>query len=320
MPVRDGARFLGPTLRSVARLQGDFEVVVVDDGSVDETPRLLAATDARFRVLTQPRAGLVAALNRGLEAARGRYVARVDADDLVHPTRLLAQLARARAEDLTVVGTGVRCFPTQRIQSGLRRYERWQNALISHAEMARSRFVESPLVHPSVLFEADAVRAVGGYRAVGWPEDYDLWLRLFETGARFGKVPQTLTFWRDHADRVTRTAAHCGRPALAACRAHFLRRGPLRARPFWMLGAGDDAKRVARALLAEGATLRGWFDRNPRRLGQRMHGAPVCSFAPERVGDAVVLVALGGAGQRATGAATLRAAGLREGDDFWCVA
>lgn len=325
VPVRDGAAFLPPTLASLARLRGDdVEILVVDDGSVDATPALLAAAarrDARLRVLRRPAEGLVAALNAGLEAATGELVARLDADDLAHPDRLIRQRAAMRRHGWTVCGSGVRCFPTQAISDGLRRYEAWQNGLVDHTDLALARFVESPLVHPSVMFERAAVERIGGYVDRGWPEDYDLWLRLFEVGATFGKVSAPLTFWRDHPGRVTRTAAHCRAEAVRACRAHYLLRGPARGRALRIAGTGRDAKRLARLLVAGGATLRGWLDINPRRLGQRIHGAPVERFedAPLR-DDEVLLVAVGSVGRRDHVRALFAAEGLVEGHHFWCVA
>ena len=325
VPVRDGAAHLPATLRSLSRLLGSaVELVVVDDGSVDETPRLLAAAaaaDPRFRILTRPPEGLVPALNAGLAAARGPVICRVDADDVVHPRRVVDQLEALRSGQWTVCGTRVRCFPRQGLTPGLTRYEAWQNALLAHDDLVLSRFVECPFIHPSVMFDAAAVRDLGGYRDMGWPEDYDLWLRLAEAGARFGKAPQTHTFWRDHPARVTRTAGYCAPSAIARCKAHFLLRGPLGGRRAWMVGSGPDAKRIARSLLEAGGRIAGWLDIAPRKLGQQIYGAPVTTFeAAARGADDRLLVAVGAAGRREHVRAELRQAGLREGHDFWCVA
>lgn len=326
MPVRDGERWLPATLRSLHRLRGvDAEILVVDDGSRDGTPALLAAAaarDGRFRLVRRPSEGIVAALNAGLSAARAPYVARVDADDLVHPERLVHQLAAARAHGWDVVGSRVRCFPRTTLSKGLARYERWLNELLTHDAMARDRFIESPLAHPSVLFDRDRILALGGYRDRGWPEDYDLWLRLFAAGARFGKVDRVLTLWRDHPERVSRRAPWCSAEAFRACKAAHLLAGPLAGAPgFWIAGTGRDAKRLAPALVAGGARLRGWFDVHPRRLGQRILGAPVVRLGEARPAPGeVVLAAVGAEGRRPAIRSLLDDHGLVEMRDYWCVA
>lgn len=323
MAVRDGAPWLAPTLRSLMKIHRPVaEFVVVDDGSTDATPAMLAAAhaaDPRFRILPGPKAGLVPALNRGLDAAKAPWIARLDADDVLHPERLFRQLQIANDAELDVIGSRIRCFPTQQILRGLRRYELWQNSLLTHDALALNRFVESPLVHPSVMFRAAPVRAVGGYRDMGWAEDYDLWLRLFAAGARFGKHPDRLTFWRDHPARLTRTADHCSANAFRACKVHHLLRGPLLDRRFWMAGTGRDAKRLARCLLAEGAELMGWFDINPRRLGQRIHGAPVIRARADAADGVPVLAGVGAVGGRAAIRAEFDGFGWREGEQYWCV-
>ncbi|MGK0358345.1 MAG: glycosyltransferase involved in cell wall biosynthesis [Bradymonadia bacterium] len=323
MAVRDGAAWLDPTLRSLMKVRRpQVEFVVVDDGSTDATPAILAAalaSDPRFCILPSPKAGLVSALNRGLEAARAPWVARLDADDVLHPARLSRQLRLATEANLDVIGSRIRCFPTQKISRGLRRYERWQNSLLTQHDLALNRFVESPLVHPSVMFRAAAVRAIGGYRDMGWAEDYDLWLRLFAAGARFGKHPDHLTFWRDHPNRLTRTAEHCSADAFRACKVEHLLRGPLHSGRFWMAGTGHDAKRLTRCLLAKGAELMGWFDINPRRLGQRIHGAPVIRARADAPDGVPVLAAVGAVGGRAVIRAQFEGFGWREGEQFWCV-
>src|SRR5438270_5801548 len=110
LPVHNGMRFLREALESVLRQTlGDFELLVVDDGSTDDTPEVLASVrDGRLRVLRQEHEGLVAALNRGADEARAPYLARMDADDVSLPRRLERQIALLAAdESVGIVGCGV---------------------------------------------------------------------------------------------------------------------------------------------------------------------------------------------------------------------
>jgi glycosyltransferase involved in cell wall biosynthesis len=116
LPAFDAAATLEVSLRSVARQsEARWECIVVDDGSADGTRAVaerFAVRDARFRVVATAHRGLVAALNAGLEHCRGRVVARMDADDLMHRERLRLQLgALDAAPGLAAVGCHVRLFP-----------------------------------------------------------------------------------------------------------------------------------------------------------------------------------------------------------------
>src|SRR5512138_2453560 len=183
LPCRDVAGVLPDAIESLrAQTFTDFEVVAVDDGSRDFTwQRLLdwARQDGRVRPLrTLPR-GLVPALATAQAFARGELLARMDADDVAEPTRLAAQVELlARHPDVAACGTHVRYFPREIVREGALRYETWLNSLYSPTTVEREIFVECPLAHPSLLVRRSALLAAGGYRDVGWPEDYDLVLRL----------------------------------------------------------------------------------------------------------------------------------------------
>jgi len=145
--------------------------VVVDDGSNDDTPGVLARWQAREPRLvverTGPR-GLPAALETARARARGAFLARHDGDDLSHRDRLAAQLAAFAADpQLTVVGSRVRLFPSARVGTGMRRWWTWHDALLDHEAMEREAWIDSPLCHGTAMLRADAVAALGGWRERG---------------------------------------------------------------------------------------------------------------------------------------------------------
>ena len=153
------------------------------------------------------RRGLVAALQRGLAEAEGEFVARMDADDIAHPARLAVQLAfLTHNPELSGCGARVRRVPAGDIPPRAAAYIAWLNAMIDWKTVAANLFVECPLAHPTFLFRARALAEVGGYRDRGWPEDYDLLLRLWRRGHRFAAAPRTLLDWRDSAGRLSRTS------------------------------------------------------------------------------------------------------------------
>ena len=291
MAVRDGSSGIDAALASVLAW-GDhlLEAVVVDDGSRDDTPARLAAwqaKDPRVRVLGRPARGLVPALNEGLEACRGCWVARMDADDLASPHRLTIQAPLLEADpSLVLVDGQVRFFRDHgEVPEGMRLHQDWINAVIEPEDFDRAFSVESPVVHPAATYRREAVLAVGGYRGVAQcpglpegpiPEDYDLWLRLHGRGGRFRKAPEVLVQMRDRPQRLTRTHPAYSREAFRRARALWLASTHLsRPRRLVVWGAGKEARPWIRWLLAQGHSLVGVVDIDPRKIGSTRHGVPI---------------------------------------------
>jgi glycosyltransferase involved in cell wall biosynthesis len=329
MPVRNAVGTLDEAIRSlVVQTWADWELIAVDDGSTDATPGLLhlwERDDPRVRVLRHIEGrGIVAALNTALQVARAEIIARMDADDVALPERLERQRARLLAPDApALVGCRVRYFPEEIVAEGARRYENWLNSLTTTEEHARDIFVECPLAHPTFMMRRAALEAVGGYRAWGWPEDYDLALRFWRSGCGIVKVPEVLFLWRESPGRTSRVHDDYGADAFRRCKVHHLRRSHLADdRPALVWGAGPIGKAFARALLKAGHPLRGFVELNPRKIGMSIYGAPVLSDDQAFClrGTAFGLAAVGQSGVRDTLRAELTRAGWLEGEDFCCVA
>jgi glycosyltransferase involved in cell wall biosynthesis len=329
LPVRDAAATLGSCLDSLAaQTLADHEIVAVDDGSRDGTEALLlarAGADSRVRVRRTPPLGLVSALNLALAEARAPLVARMDADDLAGSERLRLQAERLEGEaSVDVLGCRVAlgASPGAPAGEGMRAYVVWQNALLDHEAMARDRFVESPLVHPSVAMRTEALRRLGGWRDFGGPEDYELWLRAFDAGLRFAKLTETLVEWRDSPGRLTRTDPRYAPERFLAVKLEALARGPLagrRAVVVW--GAGPIGKAWSRALHAAGHEILAFVEVDPGKLGTRIHGVPVVAVAAAgRLCGPLHLAAVGQKGARERIRAEAARLGLREGTDLVAVA
>ncbi len=327
LPFRDEAAHLPECLGSIRRqtLQ-DWELVAVDDGSSDASPdivRALAASDPRIRLMQPGRVGLVAALNLGVREARAPLVARMDADDVMHPGRLRLQRDWLDAHpDVALVASQVELFPEERVRGGYREYVRWQNAVVTPEEVAANLYVESPFAHPSVMLRKEALEAVGGYAEGPFPEDYELWLRMHHAGMRMGKVPRVLLSWREREDRASRTDPRYARAAFDALRADWLARDPrLNAgRKVVVWGAGRRTRLRARLLMERGVRPAAWLDSDPDKIGPVVWRLPV--HPPvwlERAPGPFVLVYVASHGARDLIAARLAEMGYRIGEDWLAV-
>lgn len=328
MPVWNAAASL-PAAVACVQMQTfrDWSLIVVDDGSTDDSLALLermADEDSRIRVLAEPHRGLAQALNIGLQEADASWVARMDADDRCVPERLEKQLAYARVHpECDVIASQVRHVPGELPSGGLERYVRWMNDLLTHDAMARQRFIEQPLAHPSVLVRREAFERYGVYRDGDFPEDYELWLRWFARGACFGKVPEPLLAWCDYPGRFTRTNPRCTEAAIYALKARYIKDwlDGQQSRPLWVWGAGRQTRKRVAYLQGEGVSVAAWVDIDPAKIGQRIDSVPV--HPPEAIpqaGQVRILGYVASWGAREAIRESLSARGHLEGVDFWLVA
>lgn len=190
MSVYNGARHLEEALAAIMRQTfADFEFLVVDDGSDDETPQILAAVDdPRLRVSRQQRAGLTCSLIKAVNLARGEYVARQDADDVSEPQRLAMEVAFLDSHpEVAIVGSAVGA-----VNDAGRKLCDWYYPSGHEALVAELKRLLTPLPHSTIMFRRAAVLGVGGYRALfRKAQDYDLLLRIAERH-RLASLPEQL--------------------------------------------------------------------------------------------------------------------------------
>lgn len=220
IPTYNHRRYVEETLASVfAQSFSDYEVIVINDGSPDDTAQVLQpyAAAGRIRYIEQTNAGQSRARNRGLEEARGEYVAFLDDDDLWMPDKLEWQVASLRGDPkLGVVFGGNEGFseggawmPPQRyVQSRIYRFEDFM--------------LPNPILSPGqALMRTDVVRGVGGFDATIWgADDWDLYLRLIRTATFLGDSRVALRY-RWHAANASRNSARMRRNELRVARRHF---------------------------------------------------------------------------------------------------
>jgi glycosyltransferase involved in cell wall biosynthesis len=326
MPVYDAAATLPAALRSIsAQAYRDWELVAVNDGSGDASLEILdraARKDRRIRVLTAAHAGHIEALRSAHALASAPLLARMDADDVMHPRRLLLQVARLDSPPhVDLLATRVRSIgPTG---EGMRRYVEWQNGLLSHDDLVANFFVESPIAHPSVLLRRDLFERSGGYHDPGWAEDFDLWHRMRERGARFEKLPRALLSWRDGERRLTRTHPMYSEQKFYAAKLHYFKRHPLCKSPVTVWGAGPTGRDWTRDLLHAGIEVPHVIDIDPRKIGRTIANGRVKVVSPEEALSkrrGVILGAVGSRGARDLIRARLLKESLAEGRDFLFVA
>jgi glycosyltransferase involved in cell wall biosynthesis len=327
MPVYQAEKTVVPAVESILNSTlREIELICVDDGSTDGTSRhleRLAASDSRVRLFRREHAGIVDALNFGLLSCKAPLIARMDADDLSLPDRLERQYRfMLERPDVDVVSCLVSIERTDGmpLAMGMARYEKWVNSLITEEEIARERFVESPVVHPTVMARRDCFK--DGYRNGDLPEDYDLWLRLLGRGHKFSKINTVLYRWTERPDRATWTDTRYRAESFLNTKLRHLLNGPLKGESTAIVwGAGPNGKRWLKALSTVGVAVPYVIELDPRKLGKWIHGALAIlpeALSTHRQGE-VILSAIGAPGGRHVVRSWLLEQGYKESVDYWMV-
>lgn len=203
MCVYDAERFLADTVRSVlAQTRRDFELIAVNDGSRDGSLAVLEKfrrQDPRVRIISRENRGIAPSANEGIAAARGRYVARHDSDDLSAPDRLERQAAYLDAHpEVVAVGAQMRLTDPYGLPVDVTTFPLDHDGI--ERELLRGSGWNLP--QPAAMFRRDAFERVGRYRErFSNSEDLDLFLRLAMIG-RLANLPEPLVDWRRHLQSV----------------------------------------------------------------------------------------------------------------------
>lgn len=331
LPIYNAAKTLSQTLESLlCQRRADFEIIAVDDGSTDASSSILetyANKDKRIVPVKSDHAGLVTTLNLGIKQATGRFVARMDADDVSHPDRLNKQhLFLTQNPDIALISSRIQCFPRPQVAGGFRIYESWLNSLITPRVIAREIFIESPVVHPSIMMRHDSLKKVGGYRDFGWAEDYDLWLRLHQASYKMAKIPAVLHYWREHSHRLTRTDDRYSAPNFLKAKVHYLSQNPLiQQRTVIIWGSGQLGGRLSKQLVEKNISTIAFVDVSPKKIGSTRQDIPI--IGPDQLhkiwsknDHPLILSAVPSRGARGLIRQYLCALNMVEGQHFLCVA
>jgi glycosyltransferase involved in cell wall biosynthesis len=280
LPVADAGEHFDAAIRSVlVQTFDDFEVLALLNGAATSRADALAAAypDPRIRWICLGLRQLSYAMNHGVEAARGEYLARMDADDVCAPERFAKQVALLDTRpDIGVVGSQVRVIDEHGMPLPHSR-----RLPVAPEAIRRLQFSEGGVAHPAVMMRREALVSVGGYLGGVYAQDLDLWLRMRRAGVRFANVDEPLLSYRVHPQQ---DSTRRRRQQYAEAFSLFMRELLTVGDPRFVRGLAQTFARYARAALLEAMS--------PVR-SVNGGAAPVRSAAPRARSQDVVATAAG---------------------------
>lgn len=278
LPNYNNASYLTDCLESViAQTYTDWELIAVDDYSTDHSWALLqqyALSDKRIHCFqNKGQKGVIGALQTAFLYSQYPLVTRMDADDLMPPSKLqlLKSLLLEKGKGWVTTGK-VKYFSGESLGNGYKRYEAWLNSLMEQENHYQHIYKECPLPSPAWMAYKSDLEACGAFTPETYPEDYDLCFRMYEQGLNIASTSELVHLWRDHAQRSTRTTlTYADHTFLELKMFYFLKVDYKPSRPLVVWGAGKKGKRAAKYLLSEGIPF-SWVCNTPEKIGKDIYG------------------------------------------------
>ena len=187
----------------------DFECILVNNNSTDKSEQIASQwtiEDIRFKLINEPQQGVMFASNTGAKIAKGKYIARMDADDWSFPNRLKEQAYFLDNNlEFGAVSGLVEYIPHKSNTQGFIRYVEWINSVKSAHDISIKQFIEAPIVNPSAMWRRVVGEEYGLYMNGDFPEDYEMWLRWLHNDIKIQKINKQVLRWYDSESRLTRT-------------------------------------------------------------------------------------------------------------------
>lgn len=204
MPAYNSERFVAQAIESILKQSfRDFEFIIINDGSTDKTEEIINSyTDPRIVYLkNESNLGLSKSYNRGIDAARGKYIARMDADDVSMPKRFERQIQfLEKRPQVDIVGSSL-----QFIDEDGERRGTWQRQ-IDHIDIKFSALFSTPMMHPTIMGKTEVFKSHHYNEGLSNSEDYELWSRLlFSTNTHFANIREPLLLYRTYPHSFTQT-------------------------------------------------------------------------------------------------------------------
>lgn len=270
MPAKNVASYIDDCIQSIIdQSYQEWELIVVNDHSTDKTSEHLvhfASLDKRIQIHNSKGQGIIEALRLAYSKARGAYITRMDADDVM-PKQKIASLLSA-LEDMKSVSTGlVSYFSKKGIGDGYKKYAEWLNANLLSESPFEDIYKECVIPSPCWMMHRATLDKIGAFYSGTYPEDYDLCFRMHKHRLKVKTVRDVLHHWRDYPERSSRTDDHYSDNRFLALKvAYFAELEYEKGESIYLWGSGKKGKSIAK-LLQELDIAFHWITNNEKKIG-----------------------------------------------------
>ncbi|MGL1887678.1 MAG: glycosyltransferase family 2 protein [Reichenbachiella sp.] len=274
LPFYNAELTLGRAIESILNQSfNNFELILIDNNSSDRSTEIAHqyVVDKRVIIQQERMQGISYAANKGISLSIGEYIARMDADDYAHPTRLELQVNHLdNNHKIDISASQVNYIPSIDTDNAFSNFVEWSNLLCISKEIFKNRFVEFPIVNPSLTIRKSVYDLVGLFHHGDFPEDYEWFLRACENRINSEKILTTLLDWHDGSNRLTRQDDRYRTDAFFDIKTKYLVQElkRLNQKEVWIWGAGKLGIKRSKQLIEYGIKICGYIDIKKKSLVQ----------------------------------------------------
>ncbi len=280
MPVKNTGRFLEECIESILnQTYTHWELLAVDDHSEDNSIEILKAfanRDNRIIPINNIGHGIIVALKTAFQHSSGKYITRMDSDDIMKSEKLYIMLNQLVENGTGHIAIGlVSYFSEEQLGDGYLSYERWLNGLSREGRNFEEIYKECVIPSPCWMVSREDLVRCGGFESDVYPEDYDLCFRFYKGGLRVVPATEVLHMWRDYSDRTSRIDAHYSDNSFLDLKvSNFLDMTLNTTKELILWGAGKKGKKIAQILLKNEIPFT-WISNNRKKVGLEIYGKSI---------------------------------------------
>tara|TARA_B100001939_G_scaffold104315_1_gene90211 strand:- start:2014 stop:2991 length:978 start_codon:yes stop_codon:yes gene_type:complete len=272
IPFKNPGQFFAPCLKSIQlQTHKELEILMVNDHSNEmdvELAKSFQKMDHRFHLIHSTGNGIIDALQTGLEKANGKYISRMDADDIMTNDKIKLMTNKLSNAPKKTISIGLVSYfaSNKELNEGYKNYENWLNSLSINENNFKDIYKECTIPSPCWMMRKEELVVIGGFSSLSYPEDYDLAFKLFYASFNIATVKKVIHHWRDHMDRISRTSNTYQFDNFIKLKLNYLLKNELKETELVLWGAGNKGKRIASILNDENIDFK-WISGNPNKTG-----------------------------------------------------
>ncbi len=281
MPVKNASDYLNDSLKSIVKqTYTNWELIAINDHSSDRSLSILnefADKNPKIIIKENKGQGIIHALRLGLENSKGKFITRMDADDIMSKNKLYCLHQALSNKGKGWVSTGlVKYFASEKsLNEGYVKYENWLNELTSKSNNFNDIYKECVIPSPCWMMLKEDLKEIGGFDSNVYPEDYDLTFRMYSNNLKINGVNKILHFWRDYPERTSRNDPNYSNNTFAEIKTKYFIKNDLSPNKSLILwGAGKKGKQIAKILISHNVDFY-WVTNNPKKINKTIYNKKI---------------------------------------------